>query len=71
MYKMEKDGRYELVYSFGWYLKKMIDDTREKGATPILLSLTPRNLWIDGKIHLRKVVSRGGGTNGSGVYRCA
>lgn len=53
VYKMEKDGRYELVYSFGWYLKKMIDDTREKGATPILLSLTPRNLWIDGKIERR------------------
>ena len=53
VYKMGKDGRYELVYSFGWYLKKMIDDTREKGATPILLSLTPRNLWIDGKIERR------------------
>ena len=53
VYKMEKDGRYELVYSFGWYLKKMIDDTREKGATPILLSLPPRNLWIDGKIERR------------------
>lgn len=53
VYKMEKDGRYELVYSFGWYLKKMIDDTREKSATPILLSLPPRNLWIDGKIERR------------------
>ena len=53
VYKMEKDGRYDLVYSFGWYLKKMIDDTREKGATPILLSLPPRNLWIDGKIERR------------------
>ena len=47
------DGRYELVYSFGWYLKKMIDDTREKGATPILLSLTPRNEWPDGRIERR------------------
>ena len=45
VYQMEKDGRYELVYSFGWYLRKMIDDTMEKGATPILLSLTPRNEW--------------------------
>ena len=50
---MEKDGRFELVYSFGWYLKKMIDDTREKGATPILLSLTPRNEWPGGKIERR------------------
>nr|MBP7472837.1 rhamnogalacturonan acetylesterase [Prevotella sp.] len=53
VYKMEKDGRYELVYSFGWYLKKMIDDTKEKGATPILVSLTPRNEWKDGKIERR------------------
>ena len=53
VYKMEKDGRYELVYSFGWYLKKMIDDTREKGATPILLSLTPRNEWPGGKCERR------------------
>ena len=53
VYQMEKDGRFELVYSFGWYLKKMIDDTREKGATPILLSLTPRNAWPDGTIERR------------------
>ena len=50
---MEKDGRYEVVYSFGWYLKKMIDDTREKGATPILLSLTTRNEWPEGKVERR------------------
>ena len=53
VYQMEKDGRYEVVYSFGWYLRKMIDDTREKGATPILLSLTPRNEWPGGKIERR------------------
>jgi len=47
------DGKYELVYSFGWYLKKFIQDVREKGATPILLSLTPRNEWTDGKIERR------------------
>ena len=50
---MEKDGRFEVVYSFGWYLKKMIDDTREKGATPILVSLSPRNEWPNGKIERR------------------
>ena len=31
----------------------MIDDAREKGATPILLSLTPRNEWPEGKIERR------------------
>ena len=47
------NGQYEVVYSFGWYLKKFIDDVREKGATPILVSLTPRNRWTDGKIERR------------------
>jgi lysophospholipase L1-like esterase len=53
VYKMEADGSYEVVYSFGWYLRKFIDDVREKGATPILLSLTPRNEWPKGKIERR------------------
>ena len=53
VYKSAKDGTYELVYSFGWYLKKFIDDVREKGATPILVSLTPRNEWSNGKIERR------------------
>lgn len=49
-----KDEAYnEVVYSFGWYLRKMIDDCRQKGATPILVSLTPRNEWPDGKIERR------------------
>ena len=53
VYQIEDDGRYELIYSFGWYLKKFIDDVREKGATPILLSLTPRNEWPGGHIERR------------------
>ena len=53
VYKMEADGSYEVAYSFGWYLRKFIDDVREKGATPILLSLTPRNEWPGGKIERR------------------
>ena len=53
IYQMETDGRYEVVYSFGWYLRKFIDDVREKGATRILLSLTPRNEWPTGKIERR------------------
>ena len=52
VYHMDNDT-YEVVYSFGWYLKKMIDDVREKGATPILVSLTPRNEWPGGKIERR------------------
>ncbi|MBR6189805.1 MAG: nucleotidyltransferase domain-containing protein [Prevotella sp.] len=52
VYHMDNDT-YEVVYSFGWYLRKMIDDVREKGATPILVSLTPRNEWPGGKIERR------------------
>lgn len=53
VYKLASNGKYEVVYTFGWYLRKIIEDTREKGGTPILLSLTPRNEWKDGKIERR------------------
>ena len=43
-------NRHEVVHSFGWYLRKFIDDTRAKGATPIVLSPTVRNIWKDGKV---------------------
>lgn len=40
----------EVVRTFGSYLRQMITDTRAKGATPIVLSLTVRNVWKDGKV---------------------
>lgn len=43
------DGTMEDVHTFGWYLRKYIADTRAKGATPIILSVTPRNIWTNGK----------------------
>lgn len=49
VYHMESSGIYKVIYSYGWYLKKMIRDAEEKGAIPILLSLTPRNEWHEGK----------------------
>lgn len=52
VYQMDT-GSYEVVYSFGWYLKKFIQDVREKDATPILISLTPRNEWENGKMERR------------------
>lgn len=39
----------ETVRTYGWYLRKMIADVKAKGATPIVLSLTVRNEWKDGK----------------------
>lgn len=53
VYRMQSNGQYKVIYSFGWYLKKFIQDVRDKGATPILLSLTPRNEWPGGKIERR------------------
>jgi lysophospholipase L1-like esterase len=43
-------GQRETVYSFGWYLRKMIADVRARSATPILLTLTKTNTWKDGRI---------------------
>lgn len=51
--RTDQEVRNEVVYTFGWYLHKMIDDVRQKGATPILVSLTPRNEWPGGKIERR------------------
>ena len=48
VYCSKASGKYEVVFSFGWYLKKMIQDCKEKGATPIILSFTPRNEWHTG-----------------------
>lgn len=53
VFRHETTGEYLTVYSFGWYLKKMIQDAREKGAIPVLVSLTPRNEWPGGHIERR------------------
>jgi lysophospholipase L1-like esterase len=44
------NGKAEVVYTFGWYLRKFIADTKSRGAHPIVLSLTVRNIWKDGKV---------------------
>ena len=40
---IEATGINEGIYSYGWYLRKFCLDAMEKGATPIILSLTPTN----------------------------
>jgi lysophospholipase L1-like esterase len=42
--------KHEVVHTFGWYMRKMIADAQAKGATPIVLSLTVRNIWKDGRV---------------------
>ncbi len=39
------NGKQETVYTFGWYMRRYIEETRTKGATPIVLSPTVRNIW--------------------------
>lgn len=46
----KSDGQPETVHSFGWYLRNYIREAKAKGATPIVVSLIPRNLWADGKV---------------------
>ncbi len=53
VYHMESNGKYKVIYSFGWYIRKMVRDAQEKGATPIILSFTPRNEWHQGKGEVR------------------
>jgi rhamnogalacturonan acetylesterase len=53
------NGQEELVHTYGWYIRHYIEDTRRKQATPILLSLTVRNIWTpgsDGKPHIERDV---------------
>ena len=44
------DGSKEVVHTFGWYNRRFIADVTRKGATPIILSLTVRNIWKDGRV---------------------
>ncbi|TDN35897.1 rhamnogalacturonan acetylesterase [Hymenobacter sp. UV11] len=44
------DGHPETVNTYGWYLRKFIQEAKAKGATPIVCSMIPRNEWKDGKV---------------------
>jgi lysophospholipase L1-like esterase len=58
-------GKHEVVHTYGWYMRKMIAETKAKGATPVLLSLTVRNVWKDGR------VERGSGRYGEWTHALA
>jgi rhamnogalacturonan acetylesterase len=42
--------KHEVVHTYGWYMRKFVRDTKAKGATPIVVSQVPRNIWTDGKV---------------------
>ena len=43
-------GKHEVVHTYGWYLRKFVTDAKAKGATAIICSPIPRNMWRDGKV---------------------
>ena len=45
-----KDSTIETVHTYGWYLKKFVNDAKSKGATVIFCSMIPRNEFRDGKV---------------------
>lgn len=45
-----KDSSLESVHSYGWYLRKFVNDAKAKGATAIICSMIPRNQFVDGKV---------------------
>lgn len=40
----------ETVYSYGWYMRKYVNEAKSKGAIPIICSPVPRENWKKGKI---------------------
>ena len=54
VFKMEATGKNQVIYTYGWYIRKFIMDAKEKGAIPIVLSHTPRNKWNKGVIESNK-----------------
>ena len=52
--------KHEVVHTFGWYLRKFVNDIRAKGANPIILTLTIRDRWnTDGTIECLAVPKSG------------
>ena len=45
-----KTGTEETVHTYGWYLRRYIADAKAKGATVIVCSPVPRNIWKDGRV---------------------
>jgi lysophospholipase L1-like esterase len=45
-----KDGSKEVVHTYGWYLRKFVNEAKSKGAIPIIASMIPRNEFRDGKV---------------------
>lgn len=40
----------EIVHSYGWYMRKFVNETKARGAVAIVCSPVPRNNWKDGRV---------------------
>ena len=47
---MEATGKENTIHTYGWYIRKYVRETKEKGATPIVISHIPRNIWKNGAV---------------------
>ncbi|WP_010517536.1 rhamnogalacturonan acetylesterase [Croceivirga radicis] len=43
-------GKHETVHSYGWYLRKMVNEVKEAGGKPILITPIPRNKWVNNTV---------------------
>lgn len=69
--KDDATGKEEVVHTYGWYIRQYVAEARAKGATAIVVSPVPRNIWKDGKVArasgdygrwAREAAAQGGGT---------
>ena len=42
--------KHEVVHTYGWYMRRFVADAVARGAHPVVLSLTVRNIWKDGRV---------------------
>ncbi|MDR2813567.1 MAG: rhamnogalacturonan acetylesterase [Prevotellaceae bacterium] len=56
---MAATQRNQVIYTYGWYIRKFAGDAIEKGAIPVVLSHTPRNQWTPEGTVIRNNTSYG------------
>jgi lysophospholipase L1-like esterase len=49
----------ETVFTFGHYIRMYVEQARARGATPIVCSLVPQKIWVDGKIKSERATYAG------------
>lgn len=42
--------KHEIVHTYGWYIRQFIEEAKSHGATAIVCSPIPRNIWADGRV---------------------